>query len=111
MTQDEIYFQDPSPNLNIDVTPQNDMKALMSIKRKFNCLIMSQDLSDKQAHIVDLHLKHTRQLCNQFVARSAATPTRVLSDNTCPKIERFIKWAHQNGTIISQTLASLFSLS
>ncbi len=100
MTQDEIYFQDPTPNFNVDVTPQNEMKALMIIKNKFQCLIMSQDLSDQQARVVDLHLKHTRQLCNQFVARSAATPIKILSDNADPKIEQFIKWAHQNGTKI-----------
>ncbi len=98
MTQDEIYFQDPTPNLNIDLTPQNEMKTLMNIKKKLQTILTSQDLNDKQTRILDLHLQHTRQLCNQFAAKSTAPPIKVLPNDADPKIQRFINWAHQNGT-------------
>lgn len=97
MTQEELYFQDPTPNSNIDMTPQNEMKTLMNIKKKLNTLLISQDFNAKQIQILDRHLQHVRQLCNQFTARSAARPTKVLSNSSGGKVAQFLGWAQQNG--------------
>lgn len=103
MTQDEIYFQDPTPNLNIDLTPQNEMKTLMTIKKKLNTMLISQELNNSQTRILELHQQHVLQLCNQFAARSTATPIKVLSNNSSPIIGKFLGWAQQNGTNIGST--------
>lgn len=105
MTQDEIYFQDPTPNLNIDLTPQNEMKTLMTIKKKLNTMLISQELNNSQTRILELHLQHVLQLCNQFAARSTATPIKVLSNNSSPTIGKFLGWAQQNGMYTDIALA------